>query len=110
MEEHLEKECTKFETPCPFSDAGCEFTAIRGEMPKHLKESPGVHLNLLCKTISLQKKQMLILNEIIEKQKEQLNTMSLKLNTLEKFYGSQLIWKIDNYAVRAFFISAIKIF
>ena len=100
MQDHLERECPKYETPCPFVESGCEMTATRGEMPKHLKESPGIHLNLLCKAINLQKRQMQILTDIIEKQKDQMFNMNLKLTTLERFYGSQLIWKIDSYAVR----------
>jgi hypothetical protein len=43
-------------------------------MPKHLKESPGIHLNLLCKTVSLQKQQISILSEIVEKQNRDIKT------------------------------------
>lgn len=69
-------------------------------MPRHLKESPGVHLNLMCKAISLQKKQIQVLTEIIDKQKVQLESLSGKVGVVEKFYGTHLIWKIDSYAVR----------
>jgi hypothetical protein len=68
-------------------------------MPKHLKDSPGIHLNMIGKTISLHKKQMQLLSEIVDKQKEQLILLNNKMNALEKFYGSQLIWKIDNFTV-----------
>jgi TNF receptor-associated factor 4 len=98
MQNHLDNECTKYEVPCPFSDCQCTFKSLRGDMPKHLKESPGLHLNLMCKTIVVQKKQMQILSEIVEKQKEQLVSLTTKVDSLEKFYGSQLIWKIDNFA------------
>ncbi len=99
MQDHLDNECTKYEVPCPFSDCQCTFKSLRGEMPKHLKESPGLHLNLMCQTIKIQKKQMMLLSEIVEKQKDQLVVLSSKVDSLEKFYGSQLIWKIDNFAV-----------
>lgn len=99
MQNHLDNECTKYEIACPFSDCQCTFKALRSDMPKHLKESPGLHLNLMCKTIQIQKKQMQLLGEIVEKQKEQLVLLSTKVDSLEKFYGSQLIWKIDNFAV-----------
>lgn len=98
---HLEMECTKHEISCPFSDSNCTFKSLRGDMPKHLKESPGIHLNLMCKTISMQKKQMQLLSELIEKQKDQISVLTNKISSLEKFYGSQLIWKIDNYTVRS---------
>ena len=98
MQNHLDNECTKYEVPCPFSECQCSFKSLRGDMAKHLKDSPGLHLNLMCKTIQIQKKQMTILSEIVEKQKEQLVMLSTKVDSLEKFYGSQLIWKIDNFA------------
>lgn len=68
-------------------------------MPKHLKESPGVHLNLMCKAISLQKKQIQALTDIIDKQKTQLELLSGKVGVVEKYYGTHLIWKIENYQV-----------
>jgi TNF receptor-associated factor 4 len=52
----------------------------------------------MCKTLSLQKKQMQLLGEIIDKQKDQITALSNKASTLDKYYGSQLIWKIDNYS------------
>ena len=96
---HIENECIKNDIACPFSDCGCTFRAQREDMPKHLKESPGVHLNLMCKAISLQKKQITVLTEIIDKQKTQLETISGKIGVVDKFYGTHLIWKIDGYAV-----------
>lgn len=99
MDNHLENECQKHEINCPFGECGCSFKSLRNDMPKHLKESPGIHLNLMCKTLVSQKKQMQILTDIIEKQKALLQAVSNKTEALNKFYGSQLIWKIDNYAV-----------
>lgn len=99
MQNHLDNECAKHEIACPFVDSNCTFKSLRSEMAKHLKESPGIHLNLMCKTICLQKKQMQILSEIIDKQKEQLASLAGKVGTIERFYGSQLIWKIDNFTV-----------
>lgn len=99
LQHHLESECNKHEMSCPFSDCNCTFKSLKSEMPKHIKESPGIHLNLLCKTISIQKKQLQLLSELVEKQKEQIFTLSNKLTSAEKSYGSQIIWKIDNYTV-----------
>lgn len=99
MAHHLENECSKHEISCPFVDCSCAFKSLRVDMPKHLKESPGIHLNLMCKAMSLQKKQIEILTEIVDKQKEQLATISGKMHSFERFNGSQLIWKIDNYTV-----------
>lgn len=100
MENHLENECSKHEINCPFSECNCPFKSLRSDMPKHLKESPGIHLNLMCKTLVMQRKQIQILTDIIEKQKGQIQGIANKTESLNKFYGSQLIWKIDGYAVR----------
>jgi hypothetical protein len=99
METHLENECSKHEINCPFAECSCTFKSLRSDMAKHLKESAGIHLNLMGKTIVMQKKQMQILTDIIEKQKNQLQSVANKAEALNKFYGSQLIWKIDGYAV-----------
>lgn len=99
MANHLQNECKRHEVSCPFADSNCEFKSLRSEMPKHLKESPGIHLNLMAKTISIQKKQLELLSEIIEKQKEHIFSLSSKVNSIEKHSGSQIIWKIDNFNV-----------
>jgi hypothetical protein len=79
-------------------------------MPKHLKESPGIHLNLLCKTVSLQKQQISILSEIVEKQNRDIKTSTSKLQSIETIFGPQFIWKIDNYAVSIIFVKRILFF
>jgi hypothetical protein len=99
VQDHLENECSKHEISCPFVDSNCTFKSLRGDMPKHLKESPGIHLNLMCKTISLQKKQLQMLSELVDRQKAIVDSVSTKVASVEKFYGSQLIWKIDKFAV-----------
>ena len=45
---------------------------------------------------------MILLGEVVDQQKEMLMSLNNKLNTMERFYGSQLIWKIDNFAVIIF--------
>jgi hypothetical protein len=68
-------------------------------MAKHMKESPGIHLNLLCKTVSLQKQQMQILGEVIEKHKKEINDANVRLSSMEKIFGPQFVWKIESYSV-----------
>jgi TNF receptor-associated factor 4 len=97
MQHHLDNECNKHEIACPFADSNCPFKSLRSEMGKHLKESPGIHLNLMCKTIGLQKQQLQIISEIIDAQKDQLMKLNNKMMTIEKLNGSQIIWKIDKY-------------
>lgn len=69
-----------------------------------MKESPGIHLNLLCKTVSLQKQQMQLISDIIEKQKKEIQEVNVKVNSFEKIFGPQFIWKIDNYSVSLIFL------
>ena len=64
-----------------------------------MKESPGIHLNFLCKTVTLQRQQILMLSEIIEKQKKDSNNNAYKMQSLENLLGPHFIWKIDNYNV-----------
>ncbi len=67
-----------------------------------MKESPGIHLNLLCKTVTLQKQQIQIISEVIEKKNKEINDANIRINFLEKLFGPQFIWKIDNYKVIKF--------
>ncbi|CAF1296856.1 unnamed protein product, partial [Didymodactylos carnosus] len=97
MQNHLDNECAKQELPCPFTDCGCEFRAERMSITKHIKESPGIHLNMAGKTISLQKKLLQLQDERMQEQKKWIELLAKKVNALEKCYGSQLIWKIDGY-------------
>lgn len=94
---HLDNVCTKNEIECPFSECGCAFRSKRGDMPKHLREAPGIHLNLMAKQLNLQKTQINIMTEIVEKQKDQLAELSAKTNIIYRSTATQLIWKIDNY-------------
>lgn len=97
VQEHLDNVCTKNEIQCPFVDCGCDFRSKRGEMPKHLREAPGIHLNLMAKQLNLQKNQIQIMTEIIDKQKDQLIELTNKTDIIFRATSCQLIWKIDSY-------------
>jgi hypothetical protein len=53
----------------------------------------------MCKLISLQRSQILIMTELVDKQKSQLAELLAKINIIEKLQTTQMIWKIDNYMV-----------
>ncbi len=61
------------------------------------REAPGIHLNLMCKQLSLQKSQIALMTEIIDKQKDQLAELTAKTDVIYRSTGTQLIWKIDGY-------------
>ena len=98
MKHHLENQCNKNAISCPFNDSGCTYKSLRSEMGKHLKESPGLHLNMMCKTIGLQKKQLKLMSEIIEAQKDKIVELCAKVDSMEHFNDAQLVWRIDKYA------------
>ena len=97
MTNHLENSCPKQEIACPFVDCGCEFRGHRTEITKHIKDAPGIHLNMTGETISIQKQLLLLYEERCKEQKNWIELLSRKVNTLEKTYGTQFIWKIDHY-------------
>jgi len=73
------------------------FKSKRADMPKHLREAPGIHLNLMCKQLALQKNQINIMTEIVDKQKEQISEMNHRSDIVFRAIGTQLIWKVDSY-------------
>ena len=89
----------KQELGCPFCDCGCDFRGQRAAITIHMKESPGLHLNIAGKTISIQKKLLQAFEERTNEQKKWIETLAKKVNALEKTYGAQYIWKIDHYQV-----------
>jgi len=99
MQTHLDMECPKQELSCPFSECGCEYRAQRADIVKHIKESPGIHLNIAGKTISIQKKLLQAYEERTNEQKKWIEILARKVNALEKTYGAQYIWKIEHYQV-----------
>lgn len=99
MQDHLENECPKQVLPCPFIECGCDYRGERSQITKHLKESPGLHLNVAGKTISVQRKLLQAFEERLNEQKKWIEVLARKVNALEKTYGAQYIWKIDHYEV-----------
>lgn len=96
----MDNECPKQELTCPFNDCGCEYRAQRSDIAKHMRESPGLHLNIAGKTVSIQKKLLQAYEERTNEQKKWIEILARKVNALEKTYGAQYIWKIDHYRVR----------
>jgi beta-xylosidase len=52
------------------------------------------------KTIAIQKKLLLLYEERSDEQKKWIELLARKINSLEKTYGAQFIWKIDHYSER----------
>jgi hypothetical protein len=99
MQKHLESECLKQEATCPFNECGCEYRGPRIEIAQHMKESPGLHLNVAGKAITVQKKLLQAYEERMNEQKKWIELLARRVNALDKAYGAQYIWKIDHYQV-----------
>ena len=67
---------------------------------QHIKDAPGIHLNLAGKTITIQKKLLEMYEERNNEQKQWIELIARKINGLEKSYGPQFIWRIDQYQER----------
>uniref|UniRef100_A0A0N5A8G2 MATH domain-containing protein n=1 Tax=Syphacia muris TaxID=451379 RepID=A0A0N5A8G2_9BILA len=65
--------CPNAGAACPFAQFGCLYAGEANTIRNHLSEEPIRHLSLLCDGV-----------------------LDLKCITLEKLYGSQMIWRIDN--------------
>lgn len=85
---------------CPFSDCGCDFRGFRTMIAQHMKDSPGIHLNMAGKMITIQKRLLALYDERVTEQNKWIELLGKKVNGLEKSYGPQYIWKIDHYQVR----------
>ncbi|VDM41475.1 unnamed protein product [Toxocara canis] len=72
MLKHL-PDCPNAGSSCPFSEFGCRYRGGREMLQAHIQEEPIRHLALLCDGV-----------------------LDLKSATLEKLYGAQMIWRIDN--------------
>ena len=80
-------------------DCGCEYRGQRMNIATHMRESPGLHLNIAGKNIAIQKKLLQAYEERTNEQKKWIEALARKVNALEKTYGAQYIWKIDHYQV-----------
>ena len=87
--------------PCPFSGCNCEYRGRRTEIAQHLKDMPGIHLNLAGQTISIQKRLLEFFEERVTEQNNWIDLLARKVNAAEKTCGAQFIWKIDHYQVES---------
>ena len=109
MQNHLETECLKQVVACPFGECGCEYRGPRSDITAHMKESPGLHLNVAGKTIAIQKKLLQAYEERMDEQKKWIELLARRVNALDKAYGAQYIWKIDRYQVNEIHISMMSV-
>ncbi|KAI6210423.1 Trf-1 [Aphelenchoides besseyi] len=97
IHEHLES-CPKNGSVCPFGEFGCDYTDGRENLQQHIKSELTAHLGLLCAGV-LEFRELVsaaFLN--LEKMTRNTNILQSRIDALEKLYGSQYIWRIDEYA------------
>ncbi|XP_033748936.1 TNF receptor-associated factor 5-like [Pecten maximus] len=97
MQDHLDNKCSKQEIPCPFHQAGCDYVDRRKNMHKHIKEDPIQHLGMACDIIIHHTKILAETERTLTKNAGNIQTLEKKVDTLEKLYGCQLVWKIESW-------------
>ncbi|XP_052248428.1 TNF receptor-associated factor 4-like isoform X2 [Dreissena polymorpha] len=97
LQEHLDHACSRQKIKCPFWDGGCKYTCKRKHMDKHIKEDPIVHLGMACDTVILHRRELELHAKTLEKHLQQITVLERKVDTLEKLYGCQLVWKIEGW-------------
>ena len=67
-------------------------------MKDHIKNQPEKHLDLVSQALITYKRTLELHDKTMVKQAERLVSVESKVESLEKLYGSQLVWKIEDYA------------
>uniref|UniRef100_F1L6A6 TNF receptor-associated factor 1 n=1 Tax=Ascaris suum TaxID=6253 RepID=F1L6A6_ASCSU len=95
MSRHL-VDCPNAGSSCPFSEFGCQYKGDRETLQAHIREEPIRHLALLCDGV-LDLKILLANMELsLETMVHNMELLQRKTTTIEKLYGAQIIWRIDN--------------
>lgn len=67
-------------------------------MKGHLDSNCDEHLDRMYETLKVHEVNLESTRRHIERQAEYLAKVDSKVNAMEKLYGSQLVWKIENYS------------
>ncbi|KAF8359157.1 trf-1 [Pristionchus pacificus] len=92
--------CPMSGNACPFTEWGCEYAGGRQMLQKHIKDEPIRHLSYLCDGVIELKAMLAFMQLNTEKMIRTIGTLETKSSNLEKMYGAQLVWKIDNIQQR----------
>lgn len=66
-------------------------------MSQHIREKAEYHLELAGKSLQILSKSLASQTRLVEKCSSRVSLLEDKVENLQKLYGSQLVWKIDNY-------------
>ncbi|KAK0416158.1 hypothetical protein QR680_012320 [Steinernema hermaphroditum] len=88
--------CPRAGSSCPFAEFGCTYMGGRELLQQHLKEEPIRHLSLLCDGVLELKSLVSHMHLNMEKMIRNMEKLQAKSDILEKLYGAQLVWRIDN--------------
>uniref|UniRef100_A0A914D429 Uncharacterized protein n=1 Tax=Acrobeloides nanus TaxID=290746 RepID=A0A914D429_9BILA len=95
INEHLPV-CPKAGSACPFAEFGCIYTGGRENLQKHIKGQPVQHLSFLCDGVLELKTLLSHVQLNMEKMVRNMDIIHKRIDSLEKLYGAQFIWRIDN--------------
>jgi len=94
---HMTGECPKSGSACPFAEFGCQHKGERSTLQKHIKEEPTRHLSMLCDGVVELKRMLQNMHLNAERNGSRIDELNIRADSLEKLYGAQMLWKIDNY-------------
>ncbi|CAJ0954919.1 unnamed protein product, partial [Mesorhabditis belari] len=89
--------CPKRGNGCPFGEFGCDYAGEKRALQKHISEEPIRHLTYLCDGVVELKMLLTHMQSQMETMTKAMQDLQIKSNILEKLYGSQLVWRIDNF-------------
>ncbi|KAI6242508.1 Trf-1 [Aphelenchoides fujianensis] len=99
IQQHLPS-CPKKGAVCPFGEFGCEYTGGRENLQQHIKEDLSAHLSFLCTGVLEFRELVAAAYLNLEKMTRNTNVLQGRIDALEKLYGAQYIWRIDDYRRR----------
>ncbi|CAJ0576160.1 unnamed protein product, partial [Mesorhabditis spiculigera] len=89
--------CPKRGNGCPFGEFGCNFAGEKESLQKHISQEPIRHLTYLCDGVVELKMLLAHMQVQMETMTGAMQELQLKGDLLEKLYGAQLVWRIDNF-------------
>ncbi|CAD5205439.1 unnamed protein product [Bursaphelenchus okinawaensis] len=93
-------DCPKKGSVCPFGEFGCNYTGGRENLQKHIKDNLINHLGYLCDGAT---ELQILLTQVhlnMDRTNRNVTVLQSRVDALEKLYGSQYIWRIDDYSKR----------
>lgn len=97
--DHL-PDCPKKGSVCPFGEFGCAYTGGRENLQQHIKADSLKHLGFLCEGVTELQTLLVHAHGNMERTNRNVQVLEARVEALEKLYGSQFIWRLDEFQRR----------